>query len=342
MRTIILMSALLAVASMFDPSFAAQQGLAASAWSASSPQNFVASPPQDKVVLALVRKLNGVEALNLCVRPQFANLRNSGNLSLIVSTQSGTACGVQIIDKTSSGFELYDVDSSYAEAVDLGHTGTSQLIANIDLTYYEGGNHCQAVWPIVYAWNGKGYSDVSGQYKEYYQQELASLKKQIALLTSAAQQTQVPDAQTSAVQSMPTVNFQVGWVGTPGSLAAGPSPVQQEESPAASPTPSAMPDLENADCIRAEAAKIERFLSISRDAGINDAIKWANSDDPWTRVFASQVLADIGTPDARLYLRTLSRDPNPMVAGVAKDDLESGQAEQHTVDQVQLGGPASN
>jgi hypothetical protein len=37
-----------------------------------------------------------------------------------------------------------------------------------------------------------------------------------------------------------------------------------------------------------------RFLGISRDAGMSDAIKWAESDDPHDREFAIGVLVDMG------------------------------------------------
>jgi hypothetical protein len=43
--------------------------------------------------------------------------------------------------------------------------------------------------------------------------------------------------------------------------------------------------------------KIQRFLG-TRDAGMSDAIKWANSGDPHDRIFATYILGDIGTPGA--------------------------------------------
>lgn len=86
-------------------------------------------------------------------------------------------------------------------------------------------------------------------------------------------------------------------------------------------TPAATPGLAHADCREAEAAKIERFLDISSDAGMTDAIKWANSDDPNERELAVYVLQDIGTPDAIEYLRTLSRDTDETVATIARRTL---------------------
>jgi hypothetical protein len=57
---------------------------------------------------------------------------------------------------------------------------------------------------------------------------------------------------------------------------------------------------------------------------MNDAIKLANSDDADDRDFATDVLADIGTPEAMRYLRTLSHDPDRGVAFSGKYGLEHG------------------
>ena len=79
------------------------------------------------------------------------------------------------------------------------------------------------------------------------------------------------------------------------------------------------------DCSKALAAKFQRFLG-SREAGIDDAIKWAKSDDPNDRKFAIDVLYDIGTPKADKYLRMLSADKDPNIANSAKDVLKAGGA----------------
>lgn len=102
------------------------------------------------------------------------------------------------------------------------------------------------------------------------------------------------------------------------------------------------PDRDGLDCTKAEAAKIERFLDVPRDAGMSDAIKWANSGDPYDRAFAADVFGDIATPEAISYLRTLSHDPDSDVAISGKYSLE--QANQgpvaHTVDQESIAAPA--
>jgi hypothetical protein len=75
------------------------------------------------------------------------------------------------------------------------------------------------------------------------------------------------------------------------------------------------------DCLKAEAAKMERFLKTSKDAGMADAIVWANSTNPGEREFATYVLSDIRTAEALKYEQTLSRDPEHDVAESAEQAL---------------------
>ena len=88
-------------------------------------------------------------------------------------------------------------------------------------------------------------------------------------------------------------------------------------------------------CTKAEAAKIERFLGTSRDAGMTDAIKWAASNDPNDREFAVEMLGEIETPQAIEYLGTLSHDSNRQVAESAKGGLANPGPAVHTVDREQ-------
>jgi hypothetical protein len=64
------------------------------------------------------------------------------------------------------------------------------------------------------------------------------------------------------------------------------------------------------DCDQATIAKIQRFFGAPRNTGMTDAIRWAKSSDPLQREFAVGVLSDIGTPEAKKYLRMLTKDKN--------------------------------
>jgi hypothetical protein len=93
-----------------------------------------------------------------------------------------------------------------------------------------------------------------------------------------------------------------------------PAPEAPPPEPTAAPTASNPYQVRGlVDCAQAEQGKIERFLG-DKDAGMADAIRWADSDNVNQRVFAVGVLMDIGTPDAVEQLKTLSHDPNYDVA----------------------------
>jgi hypothetical protein len=81
-----------------------------------------------------------------------------------------------------------------------------------------------------------------------------------------------------------------------------PAPAEQPQS-AAPP-----PDRDGLNCTKAEAAKIERFLGISPDAGMSDAIKLADSDNPDDRDFAAFIFTDMATPEAISRVQSLSHD----------------------------------
>ncbi len=54
-----------------------------------------------------------------------------------------------------------------------------ELILDTQLTDYDGGpGHCVATWPVIYAWDGSNYSNVSAQpqYQSFYRQQLAAIQ----------------------------------------------------------------------------------------------------------------------------------------------------------------------
>ena len=287
----------------------------------------------------------------------FADLEHSGILSLVVSVGDGKACHFSVVDKTAGGFRSYSFDLSRdvdgPEIKDLGGNGKLELIVPTDLTGYLGGLYCGARWPVIYAWTGNGYSDVSSHYKDYYEKRLASLEKEIA--AAEAQKEQAVEAQgdrpaASARTAAPIEQHSVNDDAKPADTDSLPvssepphgasasfvlTPIKQRLKPSPVPLPLATPepDRDGLNCTKVEADKIERFLGVSRDAGMTDAIKWADSDDPDDREFAAWIFADIATPEAIRDLQTLSRDS--ATASTAKILLE--QAKQgpvvHTVEE---------
>jgi hypothetical protein len=77
------------------------------------------------------------------------------------------------------------------------------------------------------------------------------------------------------------------------------------------------------ECLGAEAAALKRFLGISPDAGVDQAIRLARSDDSAERAFAAQLLYGIGTAAAREYLAKLASDKDKSIAAQAKRMLGS-------------------
>jgi hypothetical protein len=282
---LLLASLLLLPASSPAHAAPAEPSLASANWSTNSSSSLATNPPSDRTVLEFVYRLERESWSGLCFS-RFVDLRHSGNLSFVLSVSDGRFCyGTTVIDKTASGFEVYNFEGAHfsngPEIKDLLANGNLELIVDTEFTPYRGTNTrpCLATWPVIYAWTGTTYADVSSQFKEYYEKKLVSLKARIAA--------------NSAVTEP--------------------------------------------DCTEAEAAKIERFLGISKDAGTADVIKWADSNDPNERVFAAAVLKDIATPDAIEYLRTLSHDLNGLVAEHAQIDLqEVGRGPVlHTVERVE-------
>jgi hypothetical protein len=184
--------------------------LATADWSVTSPNNLAVKPPTDDMggaVFALVKKRDPQLARDypdLCSSNpwEFADLHRSGTLSLVVALSDGRFCGQNlIIDKTASGFRDYASSSplssrfSGPQVEDLSGKGDFVVIEPTDFTDFNGMNTrpCIADFPVIYRWTGDGYANVSNQYKQYYEKQIASLKAQI----DAAE---APPAATSSTQ----------------------------------------------------------------------------------------------------------------------------------------------
>ncbi|HYB90622.1 MAG TPA: hypothetical protein VEC38_06220 [Candidatus Binataceae bacterium] len=79
--------------------------------------------------------------------------------------------------------------------------------------------------------------------------------------------------------------------------------------------------LSDKECLEAEASAITRFLGISADAGLDQAIRLTESKDRLEREFGTILLIQIGTPETRKLLEKLVNDPDYGVAMYAKNGL---------------------
>jgi hypothetical protein len=294
MRLIVVISLLLGCsASVPLRAFAAgpassRSKLASYDWSVHASQNLSKNPLSQKEIETFVASIEnsvsgdsslGVEGGTYICSFRFADFRGDGFFSLFagIGVVDRPSCGdLEVIDKTTSGFELYQSGGSTgagrdipANIKDLRHDGKLQFLLHAGL----GGisQRCSADWTAVFAWTGDNYTNVSAQFKDFYRARLESLKKTIPSL-----------------------------------------------QPVRGPNGYALSDK---DCLEAEAAAIQRLVEVSRDAGIDQAVRLATSKDSAERDFATQLLGEIGTPEARKYLETLTKDSDNNVATDAKSSL---------------------
>lgn len=315
--------------------------LAESDWSTAAKRNLAKDPPSAQAVTAFLKRLRINASIALPTEPtdfRFEDLRGSGTLSLVgvVDPLSGCDDGsVIVIDKTGLGFELYaggGGGTTVADLLrDLDGTGKYELVTHLTLFVRD----CASggpTFPVIYAWTGAGYEDVSNRYPGFYRRELRTLESnteaveaELARRAAAKRQPAEPTPQRGPAMIFRLDRGEAPQVTIIRPAQPAPSPAQ----PAPSPAPLAPPELvaayENGGKYywRIEAARIKRFLGISRDAGMGYAISLANSDEWRDRVLAAEIFADIATPEAKGYLHTLSRDSEPPVAGEARYSLRS-------------------
>jgi hypothetical protein len=326
---------------------AAPPTLASADWSVNGAHNLASNPPSLDAVQDFYDRAFGTEESGVKVCEfRFADLRNSGNLSLIVSVdpegRQWPECNqLYIFDRTPRGFESYETDRAYGQdlvnsVLDINHDGRHELVLWGGLapvaTGFERGRlqlTCNAQWPLVFAWTGNGYSEVSDQYKDYYRNYLESLETQLAAYSS---ESGLAAAQT--VNPAPTPRgFELS-VGPGGEgFGAGHQGVGVQIAPPA-PTPEAAPTPDSQArrqaqrdyaCTRMEAAKTEAFLGINSDSTMSAAIKDSESTDPQKRILAAAIFSYLGSQEAKADLKTLSSDADSRVADIAKETASIGE-----------------
>ena len=175
-----------------SPTSARGSKLSSFDWSVKASPNLASNPPHKKIVNSFLRSImDSYEELDGVVCSlRFADLRHDGNLSLVAGTDSSgrMLCSeVFIVDKTASGFEIFrggftsgagtDVASSIQ---DIRGDGNFEYVADWVLGTIQG--QCIADWPVIYAWTGGGYRNVSDRFKDFYRQKLDALSSKIAAL----------------------------------------------------------------------------------------------------------------------------------------------------------------
>jgi hypothetical protein len=322
----------------------APPALASADWSVNGAHNLASNPPSLEAVKDFQNRFQGLseeeasEFGDEVCEFRFADLRGSGNLSLITTVNPGgrqwPECNLlYIFDRTPKGFELYLANRAYGHDLansvpDINHDGRHELVLWGELApvatgpFNRDGLGCDAEWPLVFAWTGSGYSEASDQYKDYYRNYLKSLETQLA---GYSPESGLAAAQTAnPARTLPGFELSVGPSGE--GLAPAPQPsLSQITAPA--PTPEAAPTPRPGDyaCTRIEAAKTEAFLGINSDSTMSAAIKDSESDDPNKRILAAAIFPYLGSQDAKADLKTLSNDADSGVAAIAKGAASMGE-----------------
>ncbi len=202
--------------------------------------NLASNPPSLDAVQNFYDRTFGHDCFN-CVNVcefRFADLRNSGNLSLIITVnpkgrQLPECNELYIFDKTPTGFELYDTDGAYGDdlpnsLLDINHDGRHELVLWDDLTGYINwerapgyGVGCEAKWPLIFAWMGNGYSEVGDQYKDYYRNYLKSLEARLAADSSELEPASAQTANPVPVGGIARIGAQAETSTSPGGEGSG-------------------------------------------------------------------------------------------------------------------------
>ena len=193
---VLLMSASVRAEDSVSPS---QTALGKADWSVEASPNLAKDPPSYEKVEQFLRAIeisvNGESCLpEYCQISSFAfaDLRRDGTLSLVYGLGVGGRPGfdVDIIDKTASGFEMHGSSGARGAGnnipgsiTDIGHDGRLEFVLDSGLGTIE--QRCTANWMAIFAWTGANYTNVSSQYKDFYQHRLDAINKIIAALPRA-------------------------------------------------------------------------------------------------------------------------------------------------------------
>ncbi len=222
---------------------APQRGdLVSADWSVNASPSLEKDPPSQQMVWNFINHFwdESFPGGRLCSF-RFVDLRHAGELSLVAVYDGGRpSCNfLTVFDKRPTGVEVYSYDGgrSYADAkdivTDINDDGHLELVVPL-----RGESPCNDDWPIVYAWTGSGYTDVSSQYPKYYETWLASLKGRVAALEAERARAAQPIPKSSP-ESGPTVSvLEDHWQSASGSSPATITNSFQQQAPQAAPSAS--------------------------------------------------------------------------------------------------------
>ncbi len=264
-----------------------QRPLSSYNWAANASPNLATKPPPKAAVRRLMEQLESDSGeanyqTRICSF-RFVDLGHDGNLTLLVSRYDGGrgGCGdVYIVDRTDGGFQQHTVSTSL-----YGTDDVNQVLQEID---------------------GKMYIVEEDDFANYDAGEPSAAGRSYGCVAGWTRIYGWDGSNHSNQGVQP--RFRQFYEHETESLKKGVK------------LPGADHELANVNlnCTKASIAKIQRLLGGPPNAGLDEAIELAKGSDPWWRVFAAAVLADIGTAESKPYLHALISDPNQAVANAAK------------------------
>jgi hypothetical protein len=165
---------------------ATPSALTSADWSVNAAHSLVKEPPSRKDVEKLLGLSDSPTSGSTLCSFTFADLRRADTLSLVAAFDSsgrGFCNDIEIVDRTAFGFAFADLSSAeIGQGIDVSKLikdiagdGRLELVVEMEVGGYQGGVHCGLEWPVIFAWTGSSYADVSAQFKGFYRQSLQEL-----------------------------------------------------------------------------------------------------------------------------------------------------------------------
>jgi hypothetical protein len=273
---------LVAPLNAFSANSASQLNLASADWSEKASPNLATEPPSKEAVKHFINAVTSDDELDEEVCSfRFANLQHGKNLSLVVGAASSgrEPCDeVYIVDKVPSGFDVSLGAPSVFDDLGAGSIGPG--------------------------------TDVSGSIK--------NIQGKVVY---------VMDFDLGTIKGQCYANWPViyAWSGTSyknesdrfkGFYRARLDRIKKTISDIS--TKRNTEDGNQQECLLAEQAQIERFLGISSDALLNQAVRLRSSNNPAKRQFAADLFSVVGPQAGRKYLGMLAKDSDRNVSDEAK------------------------
>ncbi len=175
-----------------------QTDLAKRDWSVKAADSLVSHLPSKESVAALLGELIASDPSSFISDEidsfRFVDLHRSGTLSLVVE-QGASRCGgaeIDIIDKTPSGLQIYRTEEGRPQTdeliEDINKDGNFELVVDVTYVFHDCASY-DAVFPVIYAWTGAGYGNVSNRFGEFYQRRLETLRSKLATIHAKKQAT---------------------------------------------------------------------------------------------------------------------------------------------------------